>query len=120
MTLNISLKKILKVVLTFVFILSGVNLFSQVINSRYDPFTYEELMRPIERQNNAFREAESDFLYNMEMAIKETKRENYIMTEYYLRRAQNINLAYDGVFFSVDELSRMILLVQQMIKAINQ
>ena len=40
MTLNISLKKILKVVLTFVFILSGVNLFSQVINSRYDPFTY--------------------------------------------------------------------------------
>ena len=28
---------------------------------------------------------------------------------------QLLNLAYDGVFFSVDELSRMILLVQLMI-----
>lgn len=120
MTLNINLKKILKVVLTFVFILSGVNLFSQVINSRYDPFTYEELMRPIERQNNAFREAKSDLYYNIEKATKETQKGNYVMAEYYLRRAQNINIVYNGVLFSVEELNRMILIVQYLRKSSSE
>lgn len=121
MKLSIILKEILKVALFFAFVLKCSSLSSQIIiNSKYKPYTYEELMRPIERQNDAYREAERDFHYNMEMAIRETQRERYATAEYYLRRAQNINITYNGIFYPIDELTKMIQSVQQIREYINR
>ena len=114
-------KKFMKKFLFILLILAlSDNSFSQiVIGSKYNPMTFDEMMKPLQIAEIALKNAAEKFELNMNKGAECWKKGNYVEAKYYIKKCQEINNDFKGRFCNPNDIAKTLADCDRMIKKQN-
>lgn len=84
------------------------DVFSQVvIKSTYKPISYDEMAKPVNEANAAFKKASDECFEYYEQAIGAYNKQNYTLANAYIKRAINLNKRYTGNLIDENNLKTL-------------
>lgn len=115
--LECKLQPLLKVAAVSILLFATVEAKSQtIINSKFKPISYDEMIRAVERADKAYKKAEEDLEEAYLKALNELDDANYRMALFYFEKCSRINNRFEYNICDQKKLNSYISYVQQQIE----
>lgn len=97
-----------KIIGLLVLLISFSDLNAQfVINSVYQPLSYEQLATPLREATRAFHDAEDKLVKYYEKAVSAIKKQDYPLAKFYIDKCNALNAQFDQHLCNQDDLNKL-------------